>query len=599
MKAGLISNMRIRGKLFLLVGIFVLGFAGYGGYSYITMSAVSVNGPVYKEIVLHKDLMADIHPPPEYIIEAYLTTLLLKDARAATAIEALITKGADLRREYETRHLYWAAALPEGSLKDIMVKDSYESAIRFFDIRDTQLNPAMRAGDWEGAGKIVAFALTPVYRAHRASVDRVYQLANKEALKMENTSSVVQRRSMHLLLVVAGGVILLVFLVSILITRVISRPIGKGIAFAQCIAAGDLTSVLGVHQRDEAGKLAHALTEMSRKLRGMIVAVQHTAGRVADASAQMTAGAHRLAEGAQDQASSLEETSAAVEELAASVDLVAEHARSQAAAVQQGSRSMAQAQQSIEEISRNLAEIAGLAGMSVDNALAGAKAVSEVVEGINQIAGSSERIGGIVTVISDIADQTNLLALNASIEAARAGEHGRGFAVVAEEVSKLADRSSTSTKEIEGLIRESVKKVTKGVETARGSQRAMEQIRAASQKVQETIGALSDSMNRQVCAVKELSKALEKVSEMSQGISAATEEQAGNAKQVSKAMENVNEVTQRAASAAEEMSASTGQLSTMARELQKMTEQFRIGVQEGEKKEEPEQGAAVTSLQMV
>jgi len=179
-------------------------------------------------------------------------------------------------------------------------------------------------------------------------------------------------------------------------------------------------------------------------------------------------------------------------------------------------------------------------------------------------------------MISDIADQTNLLALNASIEAARAGEHGRGFAVVADEVSKLADRSSASTKEIEGLIKESVRNVNKGVEIATGSQGAMEQIRAASLKVKEMITSLSASMEQQVVAVKELAVALTNVSEMSQSISAATEEQSVNARQISKAVESVNEVTQNAASAAEETSSSTEQLSGMAQELQRLTSQFKI-----------------------
>ncbi len=380
----------------------------------------------------------------------------------------------------------------------------------------------------------------------------------------------------NLILLISVIALVIAFLIYLAFSRTITKPLAKGVAFAELVASGDFTQQLPIHQKDEIGKLAEALNGMSAKLKDMVATIQDSAEQVASSSEEITASAQKLAEGAQSQASSLEETSASVEELTSSVDQVAEHAQSQAAAAEQGTASMTQVHKSIEDVSKNLTEIAGLAGKSVDNALQGARAVSEVVEGINMIAASGDKIGGIVTVISDIADQTNLLALNASIEAARAGEHGRGFAVVADEVSKLADRSASSTKEIESLIKESVKNVARGVETAKGSQAAMEQIRAASQTVKDMIAGLSDSMTLQVAAVRELSKALGSVSEMSQSISAATEEQTTNAKQVSKAVEAVNEVTQSAASAAEEMSSATEQLASMAQELQQLMAQFKI-----------------------
>jgi methyl-accepting chemotaxis protein len=425
----------------------------------------------------------------------------------------------------------------------------------------------------------------------QALLDMAKQTA-QEGLKDANAiTAVTASRLVTAVLVLLGGLAaaaLIGIALALAITRAITRPLSKGVAFAQLVASGDFTQTLDIRQHDEVGALADALNGMAHRLRETVATVQENATAVAASSGQISANAQKLAEGAQSQASTLEETAAAIEELTASVDQVSGHAQSQVAAVEHGTSSMALVQESIAAVSGSLQAISELARKSVLDAVEGAKAVESVVTGINMISESSEKIGGIVTVISEIADQTNLLALNAAIEAARAGEHGRGFAVVADEVSKLADRSAASTKEIAALIRESVKNVSEGVRTAKGSQLAMEQIRAASHQVNTMIEGLSTSMEQQSLAIRDLAAALRSVSEMSQSISAATGEQTINAKQVSAAVENVNDLTQSAASSAEEMSAATGEMFHMSQDLQKLVEQFKITESAPDQEEEKE-----------
>jgi methyl-accepting chemotaxis protein len=284
-------------------------------------------------------------------------------------------------------------------------------------------------------------------------------------------------------------------------------------------AAGDLTRNVTVSGDDVVGQLAGGLAEMIGQLRDVIGQVVEGASQFTEGSRVIAESSQSLAEGAQTQSAAAEEMSASIQELVRSIDNVKDDAN---------------------EAHRAAAATSELAAQ-------GGAAVRKSVEAMQRIKKSSDQIGEIIQVISDIASQTNLLALNAAIEAARAGEHGMGFAVVADEVRKLAERSSQAAGEISQLIKESTERVQDGASLSEETGAALDKIVASIDLTAEKIGV----------------------------IARATVEQAHGAKEVGTAIERVAEITEQTAAGSEEMASSSEQLGAQANSMSQLVSRFK------------------------
>lgn len=382
--------------------------------------------------------------------------------------------------------------------------------------------------------------------------DTAEKLAISAAKRMEGEEKATEAFADKIAeIIIALTVIALVAAVAIsyYTTRRITRPLADGVKMTGMIAKGDLTADdLRIHSNDEIGFLASTLNAMKRSLSDMIGSIITTSGQVASAS----------------------------EELSTTVSQITQRIGEQAAKAQQVATSASQMSTTVTEMAKNASNIADSAKTTLSIATEGSGVVDKTVSEVQTIAemvtqssrmiislgNRSKQIGEIIIVINEIADQTNLLALNAAIEAARAGEHGRGFAVVADEVKKLAERTTSSTKEIGGMITDIQR------ETA-GSVKSMDECL----KRVETGVSLSTKAGQSLAKIVESVGALQT---MIEHIAASTEEMSATSGEISEYIEVIADISQETSTSSGHIASASDELSRLSIDLKLMAERFRI-----------------------
>ena len=498
-----LSKFRLSHRFAFMIGLFAAGFILFGGWSFKTLNDLKVNGPLYQRIVQGKDLIADVLPPPEYILESYLVSLQLAAARDKAERAELVTRLKSLQTDYDTRHVFWQKENLDANLADLFLKQAHAPAVAFYQTAFEALVPAVLRDDTAGTTAALAM-MKPDYETHRKLIDQVVQITTKRTETDEASAKAQIRAGTLLMLTILIASLGAGLLMAGLIIRGVLKSIGGEPDYAtdmtQRMAEGDLRSKISLGSAST-GSLLCAIKSMQ----DMMI---RTTSEIKQAVEGVSTGSHQIATGNLD---------------------LSQRTEQQAIALQQTAASMTHLTSTIRQNSDSARQANTLAVSASHVAQKGGTVVAQVVDTMGSINASAKKIADIIGVIDSIAFQTNILALNAAVEAARAGEQGRGFAVVAAEVRNLAQRSAGAAREIKILITDSVEQVAAGSELVQQAGATMDDILASIGQVTTIMGQIAVASREQTAGIDQINSAITQMDEVTQQNAALVEQSAAAA----------------------------------------------------------------------
>jgi methyl-accepting chemotaxis protein len=552
--------MRISAISKLASAAIVAGFILTMGVSFYSLGEFRIGGTLCDKLMLGKDLISDVLPPPEYIIEAYLETSLA--SKNPETLPAHRKRLGELKRDYDQRHNYWAAQDIDGDVKTQLLQKAHEPAQRFWQLLETSFYPAVEKKDSEAID--AAFQqLTTAYTQHRAAIDRTVALANN-ANDAITTSALSFAQTVSVVLVLLSCVVLAIVLAATWgMSAYVLSPLNQMRAAILSLAEGrHELSIPQLSRHDELGDIAQSLEVLRQNAAGH-EALQQKVSLAKEQELEnqhgLTAKAQqfqniitRVVEGLGEQVSQLHGTAEALSEASETATFEAANAANVSASAADNSNAVAAA---TEELSGSIKEISDQAHRTNSVVEAADNEAKRTSSDVAKLAAAAEEIGSIVAVIRSIADQTNLLALNATIEAAHAGEAGRGFAVVAAEVKELSAQTATATDAIAEQIH--------AIQHSTGAAvNAIQSVSGRVGEIQAFTGAIAAAVEQQTAVAQEIANnvqraasASEKAAKSSSEVSHSASQTKQQAQSVSKASTRLSELATQLSSALKEFAA--------------------------------------------
>ena len=379
-------------------------------------------------------------------------------------------------------------------------------------------------------------------------INTLFDAVQKQSLDGQNAIlESVQANLVRNIIVAALGLVAAIFL-AVIVTRSISKPLGRINKGLSQLSKGDLSTKLPQEGNDEFSALSAKVNSLTDSLRELVGNILEQEKRLIDITKESVELGNKSLSEVDKQREQVTVTSTNTKH-------VQEKSRSNLAQINE-------AMDALRDITKQSTDIGQLVQKSSQQVGNQAKQAESSAQIINRLDDNSRNIGSILDVIKTIAEQTNLLALNAAIEAARAGEQGRGFAVVADEVRTLANRTHDSTEEIEQMIGNLQKDAAQAVKA----------INAGREQAQEGV-EITQQVSQQVESIREI---IERLSDINEHIVADTEQQDVLLGDVAKSLNRIVALADSSAQSTRQSNESTMLLDAQTESLRKAVERFHL-----------------------